>query len=191
MPRAETQRQCLVSGEQLPTQAMIRFVVGPDEALVPDLAGRLPGRGLWLSARRDMIETAAAKRLFSKAARQSVRIPDDLADTVSELLKRRCLEMLGLARRAGLMALGADQVRAQAGAGRTAVLVEAADGSVAERQKMTSLARDARVVDGFSRAELGVAVGRDEVVHIGLAAGGLTTAFLAEAARYDGVRRPH
>jgi hypothetical protein len=168
---------------------MIRFVVGPDDALVPDLAGRLPGRGLWLSARRDMIETAAAKRLFSKAARQPVRVPDDLADTVSDLLKRRCLEMLGLARRAGLMAVGADQVRAQAAGGRTAVLVEAADGSPGERAKMTAVARDAVVVGGFSRFDLGAAIGRDEAVHVGLKAGGVTTAFLAEANRYGGVRR--
>jgi hypothetical protein len=190
MPRAETGRQCLVSGQQLPTAEMIRFVVGPDDNLVPDVAGRLPGRGLWLSAKRDMIETAAAKRLFSKAARQSVRVPDELADTVTDLLKRRCLDLLGLARRAGVVAMGADQVRAQAASGRTAVLVEAADGSPAERQKMVAAAREAAVVESFTRAELGAAMGRDDAVHIGLAPGGVTTAFVVETARYDGVRRP-
>ena len=188
MPRENKVRQCLVSEELLPTETMIRFVVGPEDELVTDVAGRLPGRGLWLSARRDMIETAAAKRLFSKAAHRSVRVPDNLADTVSELLKRRCLDMLGLAKRAGLTAIGADQVRSQAAAGQTAVLVEAADGSVAEREKMIAAVRGAPMICAFARQDLGGAVGRVEAVHIGLAAGGLTSSFVTETARYEGVR---
>lgn len=188
MPREETVRQCIASGETHPIEEMVRFVVGPDDEIVADVAGRLPGRGLWLSAKRDMIETAAAKRLFSKAAHRPVRVPENLAETVSELLKRRCLDTLGLARRAGLTAVGADQVRSQAAAGHTAVLVEAADGSKGERDKMIASVRGAPVVDAFARNELGPAVGRVEAVHVGLASGGLTTVFLAEAARYNGVR---
>lgn len=188
MPQKETHRQCLASGETHPVTEMVRFVVGPDDEVVADVAGRLPGRGLWLSAKRDMIETAAEKRLFSKAAHRPVRVPERLAETVSELLKRRCLDTLGLARRAGLTAIGADQVRAQATAGRTTVLIEAADGSKAEREKMIAAAHSAAVIEAFSRSEMGQAVGREEAVHIGLAAGGLTAAFLADALRYDGVR---
>jgi predicted RNA-binding protein YlxR (DUF448 family) len=188
MPHDDTERTCIASGEVHPKARMIRFVVGPDNTVVADVAGRLPGRGLWLSAKRDMIETAAEKRLFSKAARQAVEVPSGLADTVADLLKRRCLDMLGLARRAGLTAIGADQVRAQAAAGKTAVLVEAADGSRAERDKMAAAARGVKIVELFARSELGAAVGRDEAVHIGLTAGGLTEAFTAESERYDGVR---
>ncbi len=189
MPREDkTVRECIASGETHPTTAMVRFVVGPDDEIVADVAGRLPGRGLWLSAKRDMIETAAAKRLFSKAAHRPVRVPENLVDTVSELLKRRCLDTLGLARRAGLTAVGADKVRAQAGAGQTAVLIEAADGSKGERDKMVATARAAHVVDAFDRYEMGAALGRDEAVHVGLASGGLTTVFLTEVARYEGVR---
>ena len=168
---------------------MIRFVVGPDDELVADISARLPGRGLWLSAHRDMIETAAEKRLFSKAARQVVRVPEHLVDTVAELLRRRCLDTLGLARRAGLTAIGADQVRAQATAGKTAVLVEASDGSLAERDKMAAAARGAQMIDLFERRDLGAAMGRDEAVHIGLSKGGLTDAFVIDAMRYDGVRQ--
>ena len=188
MPREDTIRTCIASGEEHPKDEMIRFVVGPDDVVVADVAGRLPGRGLWLSAKRDMIETAAAKRLFSKAAHQSVHVPDNLVDTVSELLKRRCLDTLGLARRAGLTAIGADKVRAQAATGKTAVLVEAADGSRAEREKMMAAARGAILIDTFERSDLGAAIGREEVVHIGLANGGVTKAFVAEVARYEGVR---
>jgi uncharacterized protein len=189
MPHTEPNRTCLASGETHPKECMIRFVVGPNDEVVADVSARLPGRGLWLSARRDMIETAAEKRLFSKAARQSVHVPDNLAETVADLLKRRCLDTLGLARRAGLTAVGADQVRAQAMAGKTAVLVEAADGSRAERDKMAATAREAQLVDVFARRDLGAAMGRDEAVHIGLMSGGLTKAFVIDATRYDGVRK--
>jgi len=188
MPHDEPNRTCIASGDIHPKEAMIRFVVGPDDCIVVDVAGRLPGRGLWLSARRNMIETAAVKRLFSKAAHQAVQVPDDLVNTVAELLKRRCLDTLGLARRAGLTAIGADKVRSQAAAGKTSVLVEAADGSRAERDKMAAAVRGAKVIDAFTRSDLGAAVGREEAVHIGLVHGGLTKAFVTDAERYEGVR---
>ncbi|MDX2221871.1 MAG: RNA-binding protein [Rhodospirillaceae bacterium] len=189
MPHADTlMRQCLASGAQQPTAGMIRFVVGPDDALVPDLEERLPGRGLWLSARRDLIETAIAKRLFSKAAHQSVSVPDGLSDRLAGLLKRRCLDILGLARRAGLVTFGADRVREALAQGRTGALVEAADGSPGERRKFVALAEGIAVVDVFTRAELGGALGRDDAVHVAIAAHRLAAAFVAEAARFAGVR---
>lgn len=179
-------RRCFVSGERRPVETMIRFVVGPGEEIVADLAGRLPGRGLWLSAGRDMIETAAAKRLFSKAARRSVIVPDGLSDLVAAGLKRRCLDRLGLARRAGLVAVGFEQVRAEAKAGRVAVVLEAAEGSLEGRRKITALAPTAPVVDLFSGADLGAALGRDRTVHASLAPGGVTDALVREVERYRG-----
>ena len=98
--RREPLRRCIATGESRPREALLRFVVGPDDVLVPDVAGRLPGRGLWLTARRDMMEVARSKKLFARAARCAVRAPDGLADQVEALLARRCLELIGLARRA-------------------------------------------------------------------------------------------
>lgn len=181
-------RRCIASGESRPVAELIRFVVGPENILVPDVDSRLPGRGLWLRASRDMLETAASKRLFAKAARANVSVPADLADTVAGLLRRRCLNHLGLAQRAGLVASGAEKVRAQIAAGRTAVLLQAADGSPAERQKMSALVRAAAVVDVFTSAELGAALGRDMAVHVGLSSGRLTTMILEDANRYGGLR---
>ncbi|MGE3475393.1 MAG: RNA-binding protein [Rhodospirillaceae bacterium] len=179
-------RRCIASGESLPTRDLIRFVVGPDNTIVPDIAGRLPGRGLWLRARRDMIETAAQKRLFAKAARGNVSVSPDLADTVAELLRRRCLNHLGLAQRAGLVASGAEKVRAQIATGRTAALVEAADGSEAERQKMGALVPGVPVVDVFTSPELGGAIGRDMAVHVALLPGRLTEMILEDAGKLRG-----
>jgi len=185
-----THRRCIVSGETVATRRMVRFVIGPDSNLVPDVDNRLPGRGLWLSANRDMIETAASKRLFAKAARSNVTVPTDLADLVMDLLRRRCLNHLGLARRAGLVTTGGEKVRAQIAAGRVAVLLEAADGSPQERRKFSALAPGAPIVDAFTSSELGTALGRDNVVHVALAEGRLTRTILDDAARYGGLRSP-
>lgn len=183
-------RRCIATGESLPIAKLVRFVVGPHDVLVPDVDGRLPGRGLWLSADRSMIETAASKRMFAKAARGHVTVAADLADTVADLLKRRCLNHLGLARRAGLVTAGAEKVRAQIATGRTAALFEAADGSLPERRKFVALAPHVPIVDVFTGAELGTALGRDTAVHVALLPGRLTATLLEDAARYGGVRRP-
>jgi predicted RNA-binding protein YlxR (DUF448 family) len=182
-------RRCIATGESGSTAEMVRFVVGPENILVPDIDGRLPGRGLWLRANRDMVETAASKRLFAKAARANVIVAADLADTVANLLRRRCLNHLGLASRAGLVASGAEKVRAQIATGRTALLLEASDGSPQERQKMAALAPDVPMVDVFSSADLGATLGRDIAVHVALLPGRLTTTILEDAHRYRGMRR--
>ena len=94
-------RKCIATGALRPKDEMLRFVVGPDGSLVPDLDGCLPGRGLWLSAERDMVNTACAKGLFARAARRKVGLPENLADRLDSLMVRRCLDLIGLARRAG------------------------------------------------------------------------------------------
>ncbi len=182
-------RRCLVSGEQKPKNELLRFVVGPGETVVFDVAERLPGRGLWLKAERDMIDTAASKRLFSKAARQSVMTPDDLVTLVAAGLKRRCLDRLGLARRAGLVAVGFEKVRAQVGTGQTVLILEAADGAADGRRKIMGLAPDALVIDAFTGEELGQALGRYHAVHVSLRADRLTDTLMVEAKRYTGVAR--
>ena len=122
-------RRCIVSRQAYPKAALIRFVLGPDGALLPDLEGRLPGRGIWLQARRDVVETACAKGSFAKAARAAVKVPQGLADRLEALLRRRCLDIVGLARRAGQLAAGFEQVRGWLEAARAAVLLEASDGA--------------------------------------------------------------
>src|SRR4029077_4783388 len=110
-------RRCLVTREVRPKPELLRFVVGPDQTLVFDPAERLPGRGLWLTARRDIVETAVAKGLFSKAAGMRLSVPADLAGQVEALLGERCLSLLGLARRAGQLRTGFEKVREDLKAG--------------------------------------------------------------------------
>ena len=186
-------RRCLVTGESLPAETLVRFVLGPDGSVVPDLEGRLPGRGMWLSANRDVVNKALAKNAFARAARKPVNVPADLADRIEMLLARRCVELIGLARRAGQVTAGFDQVRAAlaavTGIGSAGVLVEAADGSGDGRSKLESLARGAvTVVDTLTGEELGAAFGRDRFVHVLIAPGRLAERVQAEAKRLAGFR---
>src|SRR5271154_922396 len=118
-------RRCIVTGEERPKAELVRFVVGPDGAVVPDIDGRLPGRGLWTRAQRDIVAAAVTRRLFSRAAKQSVSTAPDLPDRVAALLLRRCVEGLGLARRAGQAVAGFEQVRSWLDHGRCGALVVA------------------------------------------------------------------
>ena len=125
--QASRQRRDLVSGAVQDEDRLIRFVAGPDGAVVPDLARKLPGRGLWVAADRKSVQTAAAKGGFSRSAKAKLAAPSDLADQVEALLHKRVLDGLGLARRAGDLTLGFEKVSAAIAGGKVAWLIEASD----------------------------------------------------------------
>ena len=133
------ERRCIVSGETGPSARLVRFVVGPDGAIVPDVAGRLPGRGIWVSAERAAIERAAAKKLFARAARAPVTVPEGLADLVEGLLARRVRELVSLSRKGGGAVCGFEKVRDALargiGGAPVGVLLQAHDGSARERAR--------------------------------------------------------
>ncbi|OJU07686.1 MAG: DNA-binding protein [Caulobacterales bacterium 68-7] len=187
---ASRERRDLVSGEVRDEALLIRFVVGPDAAVVPDLARKLPGRGLWVAADRASVETAARKGLFSRAAKAKVSAPADLADQVETLLRRRVLEGLGLAKRSGALTSGFDKVRAALNDGKVLWLIEASDGSSDGRSKVLGLARNIRPEPGilgvFTSDELGLALGAENVIHTALLAGRASEGWTAEVRRLAG-----
>ncbi len=134
------ERRCVVTRERHPRARLIRFVLDMDGQVVPDVDERLPGRGLWLSPGRDMVEMATSRRAFARAARRPVTVPPDLADRVEGLLVRRCLNILGLARRGGQVVTGFEKVRARLREGSVAVLLAASDGAADGRAKVVALA---------------------------------------------------
>lgn len=182
------ERRCLVTGEVRPKAALVRFVVSPDGAIVPDIAERLPGRGLWLTARRDIVTTAVAKRLFGRAARRPVIVDDGLADRVEALLADRCRDLIGLARRAGEAGMGFVKVERMLVAGVAGLLLGAADGARDGRSKLRALAPDVPERSELTAAELGAAFGRDAVVHVALRDGPLAAALARELDRLAGFR---
>jgi len=168
---------------------MIRFVVGPEDRLVPDIAGRLPGRGIWVSATPEAFERAFAKRLFARAARRSVTVDPALPSTVDRLLERQCLDLIGFARRAGELVAGFEKVEALLRRSVVGVLIEASDGSADGRGKLSRLARDAPIVALFAASALAEAMGREGVVvHAAMPRGGLAQRFVAATDRLAGLR---
>lgn len=184
-------RRCLVTRVTLPKPALLRFVVAPDGSLTPDLAAKLPGRGLYVLPRRAVLAKAVDKNVFAKAACQPVTIGDGLADEIERQLARRCLDLLSLARRAGDAVAGFEKVRAWLQQGRAALVIEAIDGAEGGRGKLRGLMRGSAdtgqpvpQVLAFADANtLGAAFGRDHVVHAALRSGGLADRLASEARR--------
>jgi predicted RNA-binding protein YlxR (DUF448 family) len=182
------ERRCLATGESGPTGGLIRFVLDPEGRVVPDLAERLPGRGVWLSARRELLDKAVKRNLFARGFRQAAKTPADLAEAIEAGLARRLIEAIGLSRKAGLATSGFDKVRARLRAGPVAALVEARDGSEQGRAKLRPLAAGAPVIDCLSAEELGLSFGREFVIHAVLDTGGAVDRVLREARRLGGFR---
>jgi predicted RNA-binding protein YlxR (DUF448 family) len=166
----------------------LRFVVGPGGEIVPDVAANLPGRGLWLTPRRDALERAVAKRLFARAARRPVVLPSGLADRVESLLAQRCCDAIGLARRSGIAVAGFQKVGEAVRAGKVALLLSALDGAEGGRNKIRALGRGLPLVTVLTSAEMGGVFGRDHVVHVALGGGRLSRRLLADAEKVAGFR---
>jgi hypothetical protein len=173
-PASPTLRRCIVTRRALEKPALIRFVVDPDGRVTPDLKERLPGRGLWVTADRAILEQAVARNAFSKAARQSVKAAPDLADRVTELARREVAELLGLARKSGQLVAGFEKVEAALKSGRVRVLVAASDGAADGRGKLARLAGSGvEICAPLTAAELAQALGREHAVHAAVKAGGI------------------
>lgn len=178
-------RRCLVTGEERPKAELVRFVVGPDQTIVPDIDGRLPGRGLWTQAKRDIVAAAVAKRLFSRAAKGPAAADPALADRVEALLAQRCQATLGLARRAGQAVGGFEKVRGWVERGTCGALVIAV-GAGGERRRLTH--EDIPTVDVLTAAELGGVFGREDLTYAAVARGELARRLVGDAARLAGFR---
>jgi len=182
------ERKCIVSGEVRDKKDLIRFAISPDGHVVPDLAENLPGRGIWLSARREVLTEAVARGRFARAAKAKVKADAALVDDVAGQLAQRGLETLGLARRAGHLVAGFEKVRGVLGGENAAVLIAASDGAADGREKLSRLAGGLPLVSLFSVEELSLALGRENVVHAALTSGGLADRFLMETNRLAGFR---
>lgn len=182
------ERRCIVTGETQPATGLVRFVIGPEDVVTPDVGHKLPGRGIWVSADRDALNLAVSKKLFARAARHQVVVPDGLADTVHDLLTRRVIDLISLARRGGQAVAGYEKVREKLMAGTARVLMQAVDGSDRGKAKLRPPDDTGQFIGIMTASELGLAFGRDHVIHAALGSGGLTTRVVEEAARLAGVR---
>jgi predicted RNA-binding protein YlxR (DUF448 family) len=179
--RSNALRTCLVTRVAQAPAGLIRFVLGPDGAVVPDLRARLPGRGAWLTPTRAAVNEAIKRRAFQRAFKtKDAAAPSDLADRVAEGLRADLRQSLSLANKAGCVVAGFAKVESAIGdkAGVAAV-IEASDGSPDGRRKIVAALHRRHgsaiscipVIDDLSNTELDMALGRDHVIHAALVAG--------------------
>ena len=190
--QASRQRRDVASGRVMPEEALVRFVLGPDGAVTPDLARKLPGRGVWTAATREAVELAVKRDAFSRSLKTRAPAPAGLADEVRRLLEQRLLSGLGLAKKAGELISGFDKVAAAAASGRAAWLVEAADGAADGRRKIMAAARRSprppRLFGVFDSEALGVVLGVENAIHCALIAGRGAARWTADVRRLEGFR---
>lgn len=184
--RDDPERRCIVTGETQPKAGLLRFVVSPDGVAVPDILGKLPGRGMWVTANRSVLDKAG-KGQFARSAKMQVTVPDTLADEVERQLARRVSDLVALARKAGLAVAGFEKVKGWLSDRQIRVLFQASDGSERGKSKLWT-PEGARYYDCLTSQELGLAFGRQTVIHGALATGGLSDRVVEEAAKLKGMR---
>ena len=181
------ERKCIATGEVRAKTGLIRFVVGPAGQIAPDLAEKLPGRGIWVSANRHALEKAGNKGHFARAAKQSVKVPDNLPNLVETQLAHRVVELISLARKGGQAVAGYEKVKDWLTSERAQVLIQASDGSGRGKSKL-STPYGGSWIGWLTADELGQAFGRQSTIHAALAAGGLCQRVVEEASKLKGLR---
>ena len=185
---AKSQRRCIATGEIYDRSSLLRFVVGPNGELVADTASRLPGRGLWITPRRDILERAIARRLFARSAHRAIITPAGFADRVEALLVQRCVDAIGLGRRAGIAFAGFEKVCEALRTGKADLVLLALDGAEGGRRKIRALARGVPVAIVLTAAEMGMIFGRDHVINIAIGDKRLSGRLLTLAQKIAGFR---
>jgi predicted RNA-binding protein YlxR (DUF448 family) len=192
VPRHEPERTCIVTREAKGPAGLIRFVLGPDHQVVPDLRHKLPGRGVWVTARSDLVEEAAKRRLFSRAFKTEAKAPETLAQDIERILRDDLRQGLALANKAGAVITGFFKVESAITDKPIVALIHAAEAAEDGRRKLANQLRkrlgDAisgfPVIQDLSNDELSLALGRSHVIHAALVAGAGSDGFLNRWHRY-------
>jgi uncharacterized protein len=182
----EAERRCIVTGEVQPKAGLIRFVVGPDDQVYPDILEKLPGRGMWVTSDRVVLEKAGRGQ-FARSAKKPVKVPEDLVAEVERQLARRVVDLVALVRKSGRAVCGFEKVKSALDKGQVRVLLQASDGSERGKTKLWT-PTGARYFGCLTSVELGLAFGRQSVIHGALASGGLSDRVVEDAAKLRGLR---
>ncbi|MEL7198716.1 MAG: DUF448 domain-containing protein [Pseudomonadota bacterium] len=182
-----SERRCVLSGDTLLRDQLVRLAISPDGLVLPDPAAKAPGRGAWITPDRSALEQAMSdgqlKRALMRAfkggpADAKLTVPDDLPDLIEAALRRSLTERLGLEWRAGTLVLGSARIEEHARTGRVALLCHANDAREDGRKRLDQAWRVGCDAEGsglrgttlpLDRASLSVALGRENTVHMGVA----------------------
>jgi len=184
-------RLCAVTRSQRPIDDLVRFVAGPDGVVAPDLARRLPGRGVWVEARRETVGAAVRQKVFARSLQRPVVVPEGLPDLVERLMVKRLAEAVSIANKAGLLVAGFARVDELIAQGQAVLLIHAADaaedGAARLSRKFRALLGPERItvatVTELTGQQLDLAIGRSNVVHAAASGGGASGRVLEEARR--------
>ena len=175
----EIERRCALTHEVKPAAELIRFVVGPDDVLVPDTDARAEGRGVWITLGARNVAEAVRKKSFARSLKTAVTVPDDLAELTRLRLEQRYVSSLQMAKKAGQLLTGAMKVKAALETGEAIALVTATDAAEDGKKKLlatlkaSSKAAAEQGLPGADRphfelldsAQLGLALGIENVIH--------------------------
>ncbi|KIC10300.1 50S ribosomal protein L7 [Leisingera sp. ANG-M1] len=182
-----SERKCIATGEIEPKQGLIRFVMGPEGQVFPDVMGKLPGRGVYVSSTREALEAAVKKKLFARGFKSQVQLPENLVGDVERLIVRRLVELISLARKSGDAVAGFEKVKDWLYKEDAKVLIQASDGSGRGKSKLSTPYKG-KFIGCLTADELGMAFGRQTVIHAAVASGGLSKRVVDEAQRLQGLR---
>jgi len=192
----ERERMCVLTREVRPVADLIRFVVGPDGAAVPDLKSKLPGRGVWVTATHDALAEAVKRKALVRGFKREVRLNADLVTQTGQLLEQAALDALAMAGKAGLVANGFGKTEAALADEdkRVIGLIHATDAAPDGVRKLGAALRrrdsgdQVAVITSLTTAQLDLALGRPNVVHAALLAGPASDTFLARLRRLERFR---
>lgn len=182
-----SERKCIATGETEPKQGLIRFVMGPDGQVVPDVLGKLPGRGVYISSSHAALDAAVKKKLFARGFKTQVQLAADLPQEVERQIVRRVIELISMARKSGDAVAGYEKVKDWLYKEDARVLIQASDGSGRGKSKLSTPYKG-KFIGCLTADELGMAFGRQTVIHAALASGGLSKRVVDEAQRLQGLR---
>ncbi|MCZ2328057.1 RNA-binding protein [Bartonella sp. F02] len=197
------ERTCIVTRKTASATTLIRFVIGPNNQIVPDLKENLPGRGVWVSAHKDIIQEAIKRKSFSKSFKTDVEVAPNLANIVDRILLKSALGYLSITRKAGAVVTGLTKVDAAIRSGRVILVLHAKEAKEDGKRKISQaihavqqqINQEIKTISFLTSDEMSVAFGSNPVIHAALlnmkvANGFLKTIYKLAAYREDKCNEP-
>lgn len=185
MKQETEDRKCILTGEVKSKDDLLRFTIVPGGKIVPDFKRKLPGRGIYVSNSKEMLEAAIRKNLFSKAAKGKAKAELPLVEMAEALLKKKGLEAVNLARKCGDFVTGFDKVKDALAKNKVAFLLEAKDAGADGHEKLLGFAKGLDVFDLYTIEELDRALDKVNTVHAAFLKGEMSKTAYRELKRYE------
>lgn len=164
--KQEVERKDIVSGKVMEKEKLLRFVLAPDLTVVPDFKKKLPGKGIYVENSQNALKLAVAKNLFAKAAKQKAKVSEDLVQMVETILRKKGLDAVSLARKAGILVTGMEKVLDALKKDNVAFVLEASDAGSDGHNRVMLLAKNLEVFRLYDIEELDTALNKANTVHV-------------------------